>query len=153
MKRTGRVTIVDRRKDTGNLPSGLGRASWYQSLLRGAGLCVDQFHPIPLSVVYADSEEIRALNKRYRGIDRVTDVLSFSYNDEQGNIEEGEIIICPTQAHRQRHRFKTTEHQEFTRLFFHGLLHIYGYDHVTTSQRRVMRSLEACLMKTIDITL
>lgn len=151
MRRTARVTIVDRRKDIRGLPAGMTDLSWYQSLLRGVGLCVDQFHPIPLSVVYVDSEDMRDLNKRYRGIDRVTDVLSFAYNDEQGNLEEGEIIICPMRARQQRHRFKTTVHQEFGRLFFHGLLHIYGYDHVTTSQRRAMRSLEACLMKTASL--
>lgn len=151
MRRIARVTIVDQRKDSGNFPPGLGGASGYQSLLRGVGTCVNQFRPAPLSVVYVDPEDIRDLNKRYRGIDRVTDVLSFSYNDERGNLEEGEIIICPIQAHQQRHRFKTTVNQEFARLFFHGLLHIYGYDHVTTSQRRIMRSLEACLMKAVPL--
>lgn len=150
MRRTARVTIVDQRKDIRSLPARLVGSSWYQSLLRGVGRCVDQFQPIPLSVVYVDSEDMRYLNKRYRGIARVTDVLSFAYNDEQGNLEEGEIIICPMRARQQRHRFKTTVHQEFGRLFFHGLLHIYGYDHVTTSQRRAMRSLEACLMKTVS---
>lgn len=149
MRRTARVTIVDRRRDIESRSAVRVDSSWYQSLLCGVETCLHTFRPVPLSVVYVDPEDMRDLNKRYRGIDRVTDVLSFAYDDEEGDLREGEIIICPTQAQQQRHRFKTTQHQEFARLFIHGLLHIYGYDHVTASQRRAMRSLEACLIKTL----
>lgn len=151
MRRTARITIVDRRRDSASLPTVPEDSSWYQLLLCGVEPCLHTVRPVPLSVVYVDPEDMRDLNKRYRGIARVTDVLSFAYDDEQGKLLEGEIIICPMQAQQQRHRFKTTQHQEFARLFIHGLLHIYGYDHVTTSQRRVMRSLEARLMKTLPV--
>ncbi|MBI4253351.1 rRNA maturation RNase YbeY [Candidatus Uhrbacteria bacterium] len=151
MRRTAQITIVDQRSDAQSLPAATGSASWYQSLLHSAGTCMNPFHPVPLSIVYVDPEQIRDLNKRYRGISRATDVLSFAYTGEQGTLEEGEIIICPSRALRQRHRFKTTRHQEFARLFFHGLLHIYGHDHVTSAQRRAMRSLEVCLMKASSI--
>lgn len=127
-------------------PKQLCSVRWYKGLGAVTPVCVKN-SPIPsLSVILVDDARIRELNKQYRGLDRVTDVLSFAYT-EQGIHESGEIYICIAQALRQRVRFRTTELQEVARLFFHGLLHIFNYDHDTPAKRTVMRALEDCLMK------
>ena len=134
------LTLIDKRTEREELPPEVLKRSWYRMLSRSLPLCVLPLHWFDVSVVYVDPAEMRTLNKRYRGLARVTDVLSFKYANY------GEIIICPGQALRQRRRFCTTPTQEFARLFFHGILHLYGYDHITISDRKNMQSLEHCLM-------
>ncbi|MEK7122290.1 MAG: rRNA maturation RNase YbeY [Patescibacteria group bacterium] len=141
------ITLVDRREAGSALPQDMLSGSWFRSLMRLVPRCVSDVPSIPFAVIYVDPVEIRKLNKQYRDINRVTDVLSFAYTDSEGAFSEGEIVMCPAQALAQRKRFGTTIHQEFARLFFHGVLHIYGYDHISSSDRRVMRGLEECLMK------
>lgn len=141
------ITVVDRREVKGPLPPRILAQSWYRSLMRSVPLCVSGAQPIPIAIVYVDPPAMRTLNRDYRGIARVTDVLSYGYTDSEGKRTEGEIVICSAQALRQRHRFRTTVLQEFCRLFFHGLLHIYEYDHSRPAARRAMRKAERCLMK------
>lgn len=127
-------------------PKQLFNVRWYKGLGAVTPFCVKNSPTPSLSVILVDDVRIRELNKQYRGLDRVTDVLSFAYM-EKGILESGEIYLCIAQALRQRVRFRTTEMQEVARLFFHGLLHIFNYDHDTPAKRAVMRALEDCLMK------
>lgn len=141
------IAVLDRREMKDPLPPKILAQSWYRSLMRSVPHCVSDPVTIPIAIVHVDPSEMRELNKRHRSIARVTDVLSYGYSDSEGILMEGEIIICPAQALSQRRRFRTTIPREFCRLFFHGLLHIYGYDHSRPSDRRVMRKKEQCLMK------
>ncbi|MDP2631116.1 MAG: rRNA maturation RNase YbeY [Candidatus Uhrbacteria bacterium] len=127
-------------------PEQLFNAQWYKGLSALAPLCVKGIQVPSLSVVLVSDKRIRELNKQYRGLNRVTDVLSFAYI-ERGALESGEIYLCVAQALRQRVRFRTTKTQEVARLFFHGMLHIFNYDHDTPGKRKEMRALEDCLMK------
>ncbi len=74
-----------------------------------------------INIVFVKEKEIRRLNKEYRNIDSVTDVLSFSL----GSISE--IYICPKYVKRAFKGEKYTE--EICRLAVHGILHLLGYDH------------------------
>lgn len=143
------IRLIDERTDKKALPKEALRASWYRSLTLNMRRCVPEAHGIRLAIVYVDRAHMRVLNKQYRNIDRVTDVLSYGYANQEGALEEGEIVICPDVALKQRQRFRTSTQQELARLFFHGLLHIYGYDHTRPSERRVMRALETSLMKNL----
>lgn len=140
------IALVDEREEKQSIPAALCTSVWYQKLSRALIHCVSDAPSIPLTIIYADPSAIRLLNATYRKRRRVTDVLSFTYTNDDGDLSEGEIVICPAQALRQRHRFHTTVRQEFARLFFHGLLHIYGYDHIKPSEQKQMRSSERCLM-------
>jgi len=85
-----------------------------------------------ISVAYLDKEDLRELNKRYRNLDRTTNVLSFIY--ETKPILRGEIIIS---------RYSVEEKKEsFLKLYIHGLLHIIGFDHIKKSDREKMRKKE-----------
>lgn len=86
-----------------------------------------------------DDEEIRGLNRTYRGRDTATDVLSFPLKD-QWDTSLGEIIISVETADRQREGQPLGD--EILQLFVHGLLHLMGYDHETEEDSGTMRPLE-----------
>lgn len=102
-----------------------------------------------LTVRFASEPEIRALNQRWRGHDRATDVLSFPAAPAAGAQPGylGDIAICLAvarqQARRRRHRLE----REVALLALHGYLHLLGFDHETDSgemeaiERRLRRAV------------
>ena len=86
-------------------------------------------------LILAGEKRIRLLNKKYRGENRVTDVLAFPQPKEAlfKNIPEfqslGEIIICPTRVKENAKKFHTSFKRELARVLVHGVLHLLGYDH------------------------
>jgi len=89
--------------------------------------------------VLCGNEEIRALNRRYRGVNRPTDVLSFT-NDEPSLNLLGDILIDTATAERQKGSHSLQE--ELQVLFLHGLLHLLGYDHHRPEDKAAMRERE-----------
>jgi probable rRNA maturation factor len=97
-----------------------------------------------VSIVVTDDKEIRILNRDYRGIDRPTDVLSFSMREGEGARFAGDalgdlVISLPTAA-RQAREAKRPLLDETTMLLAHGLLHLLGWDHATPADDRKMRA-------------
>ena len=84
-------------------------------------------------VIFFDDEEMHELNKKYRGIDRTTDVLSFALNDnkhiETEVISLGDIFISIPKMKSQAIEYGHSEKRELSFLALHGLLHLLGYDH------------------------
>lgn len=78
-----------------------------------------------VDVLVTSSRRMRALNRRYRGKDRATDVLSFPAAEKKG----GDIAISTAIAHRQAARLGHSMEREFEILILHGMLHLAGYDH------------------------
>jgi probable rRNA maturation factor len=105
-----------------------------------------------LSVVFVNSERMKRLNARYRGVDKATDVLSFPLSDgplpvigEKPNtpFPLGDIVICVPTALLQAKEFGIPLHEEIRRLLVHGLLHLAGYDHeLNAYQKRKMAKKE-----------
>ena len=93
----------------------------------------------PIDVVFHGPESQRALNLQWRRLDRTTDVLSFPYGEPE---LFGELYIDPVLAAEQAVRYRHDLHRELCRLIVHGCLHLCGYDHHTTSERKEMRALE-----------
>ena len=99
--------------------------------------------------------KMRDLNHRFRGIDRVTDVLSFPADPDEAGAPGagagggarwlGDIVIATGRAARQARAAGLTESQERRRLALHGLLHLLGYDHERDDGR--MRRLERRLQR------
>jgi len=87
-----------------------------------------------ISIAFVGDKDIKKLNKEYRKIDRVTDVLSFE--------ELNEIIICYPRAVEQAKDKKHPIKKEIETLLIHGLLHLLGYDHEKESDARIMEKLE-----------
>lgn len=80
----------------------------------------------PVSIAFVGENTIKKLNKEYRGIDGVTDVLTFIYRDDD---QYGEIVMCPSKITRNARKFSETFEKELYRTLIHGLLHLSGYDH------------------------
>jgi len=89
-----------------------------------------------LSIVFLTKDLIRQLNKKYRKIDRATDVLSF----EGENDFLGEIAISPQIVWQRSTKNNLTEN--IIQTLIHGLLHLLGYDHVKKVDREKMREKE-----------
>jgi probable rRNA maturation factor len=88
---------------------------------------------------------MRSLNRRYRGKDRTTDVLSFPMREGRfSRVRQellGDIVICMPVAARQARSAGGTFREEIDRLLVHGLLHLLGYDH--ERGRKEARRMEA----------
>jgi len=107
-----------------------------------------------LSVVVLDPERMRELNKKYRGKDKTTDVLSFagSFGPElRGPANElGEIALCPAEIRKNAERFKTRPREELARVLIHGILHLLGWRHEKTNREAEnMRRKEENYLKKI----
>lgn len=105
-----------------------------------------------VSLLLTDDQEIRELNKKYRGIDSSTDVLSFGQMDEKDNpqsifdIEKelllGDIVISVETAQKQALSMGHSLIDELYFLSIHGFLHLIGFDHYNEDEKIKMMSLE-----------
>lgn len=106
-----------------------------------------------LSVSLVSDEEMAAMNGRYRGVDRPTDVLSFSllegdHAEFHGDLL-GEVVIDVEFAARQAASLAHSLDSEMTRLLIHGTLHLLGYDHQEEDDARTMEALEETLWEAL----
>ncbi len=103
-----------------------------------------------LSVLFTGDRAMRSLNRRYRGVDHATDVLSFSQREGQfAEIRRdilGDIVISVPTAARQARERNHSLGQEIERLLVHGLLHLLGFDHERGTT-------EACRMRRKEVRL
>ena len=103
-----------------------------------------------VEMVFCSDEKVREMNKAYRGLDKVTDVLSFEWHEDDF---AGEIYIACPQAKLQAPRYNNTYFQELQRLVVHGMLHLCGHDHMKAGERKLMRGLEDVYLKGSGVTL
>jgi probable rRNA maturation factor len=110
-----------------------------------------------VALAFVDDADMRALNKRYRGKDKTTDVLSFGETlphdvrgrdaaallrpSPDGAIELGDVVISGAQAARQARRRRWPLTSEVAFLAAHGVLHLLGFDDETTAGYREMLAL------------
>ena len=105
-----------------------------------------------VDVSLVDEETIHEINRDYRSVDRVTDVISFAFEDDESELgtivgEEvprilGEIFICVPRALEQAKEIGNTPERELCFLFIHGLLHLLGYDHMKKEDEDIMFPLQ-----------
>ena len=113
-------------------------------------LNIKENYEVDVSLV--DDETIHQVNRDYRNVDRVTDVISFAFNDDKDPKDQinslavqkmlGEILICLPQAKRQAAEIGNSLERELSFLFTHGLLHLLGYDHMTPEDEAIMFPLQ-----------
>lgn len=123
-----------------------GVATPLATLVRRA-LALEGRRPGELGIVLTGDAPVRELNRRWRGLDRATDVLSFCYDDPPGAVVNGDLIVSMDRVIAQAKRFRVTRGQELARLIVHGALHLAGLDHKSEAQRRVMRARETKLLR------
>ena len=111
-----------------------------------------------VSIILTDDKTIHELNKKYRGIDRATDVLSFAFRESDEpeilNAEFetlGEIIISVERAKVQAEEFGHSFLREIIFLEVHGLLHLLGYDHIEDADRIEMEAEQKFIMEKLGI--
>lgn len=113
---------------------------------------------IKVELVFQDGEGITALNRNTRGVDSITDVLSYpSLDGIKGKILRpddcptemegkyiflGSIVLCEEKIRAQALEYGHSEEEEKEYLITHGLLHLFGYDHMTDADKKEMRDLE-----------
>lgn len=109
------------------------------------------------SIIFVSEEEIRKINKEYRGIDKVTDVISFALEDNKDLINNdfrvlGDIYICIPRMLEQARNYGHSEKRELAFLTVHGLLHLLGYDHMKKEEENVMFALQELILNEEGIT-
>ena len=92
-----------------------------------------------VAILLCGDERITALNGRYRGKDRPTDVLSFPREEGTGGTSVvGDLALCLEALRRNARRFGVPEDEELKRLLVHGLLHLAGMDHGRGKGRKML---------------
>ena len=109
-----------------------------------------------VSVSFVSNDRIRELNRTYRGIDKVTDVLSFPQYEAKEYvtgplIELGDVVICKERAKQQSETFGHSFERELIYLFVHSMLHLLGYDHMENDEKEEMRVKEEAIMKYLNL--
>jgi probable rRNA maturation factor len=96
-------------------------------------------------LLIAGDDRLKELNRRFLGLDRATDVLSFADGERlpTGTVLLGEIAVSLDAARRQARELGHGEERELEELVLHGTLHLLGYDHVR--DRGEMNEIELTL--------
>lgn len=99
-----------------------------------------------VSITFCTNSFIQKLNKKYRGYDKPTDVLSFPLEDDQ---LLGDIIIATPTARSNAKTYGNTLTAELQYLIIHGLCHLLGHDHGSPQETKAMRHLENILLQEV----
>ena len=109
------------------------------------------------SIIFVNEEEIKRINKEYRGIDKVTDVISFALEDNKDTINNdlrilGDIYICIPRMLEQAKNYGHSIKRELSFLTIHGLLHLLGYDHMEKEDEKELFALQELILNEEGIT-
>lgn len=99
---------------------------------------------VEVSITLTDDKEIHKLNKKYRGMDKPTNVLSFELGDD---VLLGDIYISLDTVKREAAAENISVAEHTAHMVVHGMLHLQGYDHITDDEASVMESKEIAIMK------
>lgn len=120
------------------------------------GLKVLEVSKCEFNVIVVDNNYIHELNKNYRGIDRETDVITFAlFDDKTFNPDEnilGDIYISIDKVYEQAKEYGHSDIREICFLAVHGLLHLFGYDHMNEVDEKEMFSLQDRILNEAGIT-
>ena len=116
---------------------------------------------------FVSAGEIKDYNRETRGVDKVTDVLSYPTLDgvcgrviykkdfptdvDGKHLFLGSIILCEEKIESQAKEYGHSAKRERDYLIIHGLLHLFGYDHMTDEDKAVMRAKEKQVLKKLGI--
>lgn len=137
--------------------------SWLRRLVKQSIATHGIGTEVELSLLITDDATVHELNKKYRGKDKPTDVLSFALEaDKRGDasagfvmppgemVHLGEVIVSYPRAVEQAAERKHPVENELALLVIHGVLHLLGYDHDKPAREREMRSLEQRVLSAVQ---
>lgn len=117
-----------------------------------------------ITITFTTPEEIRKINKKYRKIDRATDVLSFPMFEKDELDEKiknkdflyedvlGDIIISIDKVREQAEEYGHSFERELSYMLVHGFYHLMGYDHIEEEDKKIMRPKEEKILNELKIT-
>lgn len=128
-------------------------------------------YDVEVSVTLVDKPSIQEINAQHRGIDRPTDVLSFpmmeydepadfdgpafrstiAMSPDKNELMLGDIVLCSHIVREQAEDYGHSELREFTFLIVHSMLHLFGFDHISESDRILMEEEQREIMKRLGI--
>ena len=106
--------------------------------------------PQEINLIFTDNPAIKKLNREFRGIDQITDVLSFNYGRENPPNQKtashfkslGEIYLSLPYLRKASGELKTSLNWLVAKNILHGILHLAGYNHQKKNERKIMETLE-----------
>jgi len=112
------------------------------------------------AIILVDNNYIRRLNKKYRKVNHVTDVIAFPMGEDEkfapsvpfASCLLGDVFISAERARTQAKDFSHTVREEIAILTVHGILHLLGYDHLKTNGRLLMRKKEEEIFAKLGIS-
>ena len=145
-------------------------SDFFEELLKGALHVLGVPDNYRIDVELVSRATIKEYNAQKRGVDKVTDVLSFPALDYieplqpkdkeaarflldefSGLYQLGEILICRSVCVAQAHEYGHSVEREMGYLFVHGVLHLLGFDHVTDEEYRQMRDIEEKVLSMVGL--
>ncbi|MBQ7660376.1 MAG: rRNA maturation RNase YbeY [Alphaproteobacteria bacterium] len=114
-----------------------------------------------VNLALSDDKTVWNLNKKFRGIDRPTNVLSFASIDDpffetmlenENDVELGDVIIAYETLSKEADELSISLRDHFCHLWVHGFLHILGYDHIKENERLEMEAKEIEILKKLDVS-
>ncbi|MBL7575186.1 probable rRNA maturation factor [Peptoniphilus asaccharolyticus DSM 20463] len=104
---------------------------------------------VTVSISFVTAEEIQTLNRDFRGVNKITDVLSFPLEDEFDihPIMLGDVVINTKRVLEQAEEFGHSNEREIAYLTVHSVLHLLGYDHMEDDEKKEMREIEEAVMQ------
>lgn len=118
----------------------------------------EKLENVVFNLIIVDNEYIHDINKKYRNVDRETDVITFALEDESSVIipdEErilGDIYISIDKAREQSKLYNHSLLRELSFLAVHGFYHLLGYDHQTKEEEEIMFKKQEEVLDSYGIT-
>jgi len=111
--------------------------------------------PVEISLVFTGDDDIRTVNREWRGQDKPTNVLSFpAFPLEPGGQPGpmlGDIVLAEETLRREALDLSIAFDDHLTHLLVHGFLHLFGYDHMTDEEAAVMEGLETRILAELGL--
>ena len=124
-----------------------------------------------INITLVDEETIQNVNREYREVDRVTDVLSFpmldyeqpgdfdgidedevdNFNPDTGELLLGDIMLCVPKIYAQAEEYGHTPEREYAFLIVHSMLHLFGYDHMEPEEAAEMEQKQRDILNELHI--
>lgn len=127
----------------------------------------EDYENVYLSINFVSDEQIQKLNKEFRNIDKVTDVLSFPNLNKQPNeklkkfrkfadfdtnmLFLGDIVISKNVAKKQAREYEHSLKREVCFLALHGFLHLMGFDHIKKEDEKIMNKLQDKILAEVNL--
>ena len=115
-------------------------------------------YEIEVNVTLTDNEAIHQINKEFREVDAPTDEDEFEnntedyFNPDTGELMLGDIVVSVEKVAEQAEKYGHSEVRELAFLVAHSMMHLFGYDHMTEEESKVMEAKQREVLDNIGIT-